>query len=91
MAAEAITPPTGSRIPARVAQRWLAAVPARHARRSYTGEPVAPADLDALEELAASWSPWSGARVVLVREAPQSMFVGIVGAYGGIIEIRDTR
>lgn len=72
------------RIAAEDAPRWLAAVPARHARRSYTGEPIAPSDLDALDALAARWAPWPEARVVLVREAPPSMFIGIVGAYGGI-------
>lgn len=76
--------PEASRIPADDARRWLAAVPVRRARRSFTGEPAAPADLDALEALASRWSPWPGARAVVVREAPQSMFVGVVGAYGGI-------
>lgn len=84
MAAEPGLPSPAGRISAGDARRWLDAIPVRHSRRSYTGDPVARADLDALDALAARWTPWSGARAVLVREAPQSMFAGIVGAYGGI-------
>lgn len=76
--------PPDARVLAEDARRWLAAVPVRHARRSYTGDPVSTVDLDALEALATRWAPWPDARVVLVREAPQSMFAGIIGAYGGI-------
>lgn len=65
-------------------ERWLKAVPLRHSRRSYTGEPVPSGSLDALESLAASFRPWSRVRAVLVREAPASVFLGIVGSYGGI-------
>ena len=84
MAAESGAPLPAGRIAPDDALRWLTAIPVRHARRSYTGEPVGAADLDALAALAARWRPWPGARAVLVRAAPQSMFVGIVGAYGGI-------
>jgi len=66
------------------AERWLEAVPERHSRRSYTGELVPPEHLDTLESLAASFRPWPDARAVLVREAPASIFLGIIGAYGGI-------
>jgi len=41
-------------------------------------------DLDALEELATRLRPWPGARAVVLREAPPSVFVGVVGMYGGI-------
>lgn len=74
----------GGRITTDDARRWLTAVPARHARRSYTGQPVAAADLEALEALVARWSPWPGARVAVLREAPRSVFMGVLGAYGGI-------
>ena len=66
------------------AARWLGAVPVRHARRSYTAAPIDAVDLDALEDLAARWRPWPGARVAVVREAPPAVFMGIIGAYGGI-------
>lgn len=79
----AIAHPAGG-ITGENAQRWLAAVPARHSRRSYTGERVPAADLDALEALAARWQPWPRARAVVIREAPQAVFAGIIGAYGGI-------
>lgn len=71
-------------IPTDRATDWLEAVPVRRARRSYTGEPIEPDVLDRLESLAASWRPWSGARAVVIREAPAALFVGIIGAYGGI-------
>jgi hypothetical protein len=64
--------------------RWLDAVPARHSRRSYTGEPVPPEQLAPLEALAAAFRPWPDARAMLVREAPASIFLGIIGSYGGI-------
>ena len=66
------------------AERLHAAIPARHARRSYDGERVAASDLDALESFAHAFQPWPGARVALVRAAPQALFAGIVGSYGGV-------
>lgn len=66
------------------AERWLAALRVRRSRRSYDGTPVVPGDLDALEELARRFRPWPDARVAVIREAPPSVFVGIVGSYGGV-------
>jgi hypothetical protein len=64
--------------------RWLPTIQRRHSRRSYNGLPLDASDLDGLEELAAAFRPFPGARAVLVREAPATLFVGIVGFYGGI-------
>jgi nitroreductase len=71
-------------LPAEEAARLLEAVPVRRARRSYTGEAVDPGTLDALAALAEQWRPWSSARCIVIREAPASLFMGVVGAYGGI-------
>ena len=71
-------------IPSGAAERWARAVPLRRSRRSYTAEAVPAHDLAALEELGRSWAPWPGVRVVVLREAPPAVFVGILGAYGGI-------
>ncbi|MBN2840157.1 MAG: nitroreductase [Coriobacteriia bacterium] len=66
------------------AARWHDAARRRRSRRSYTERPVSSADLDTLERLARDFRPWTGARVELVREAPAGLFMGIVGAYGGV-------
>lgn len=77
-----ITP--GREIRPEEAARWLAATPLRRARRSFTGEAIRAVDLQELGVLAQGWNPWPGARTLLLAEAPESVFVGIVGMYGGI-------
>ncbi|MHB1324459.1 MAG: nitroreductase family protein [Coriobacteriia bacterium] len=77
-------PPALNGLPAPVALELLAAVPRRASRRSFTGEPVPEGLLDALEQLATGWRPWNDARCAVVREAPQSLFMGIAGTYGGV-------
>lgn len=67
-----------------MAERMLAALPLRHARRSYTGERVAANDLAALAAFIDTWRPWPDARCVLVEDAPPSLFMGVIGSYGGI-------
>lgn len=83
MAADRQAGPTAGALAHHV-RRLYAAIPARHARRSFDGERVSAADLDALSAFAEALRPWPGARVTLVREAPQALFAGIVGSYGGI-------
>ncbi len=66
------------------ATAWLEAVEIRRSRRSYDGRRP---DRDALATLQAhcnAFGPFPAARVVLLPEAPQSLFLGIVGSYGGI-------
>lgn len=65
------------------ARRWADAIALRVSRRTYTGEPVTLEDLDALESLAEEWGPWPSARAALVRNAPPSLFLGVVGSYAG--------
>jgi hypothetical protein len=63
---------------------WLAAVPSRRSRRSYDSRV---ADSDALATLRGhceAFRPFDSARVVLLSEAPQALFLGILGSYGGI-------
>lgn len=71
-------------LPARHALRLLHAVPHRRARRSYTGEPIPHDDLAGLADFAERWRPWPGARCAVIAEAPPSLFMGVIGAYGGI-------
>jgi len=66
------------------AARWLAAVDVRRSRRSYDSRPVTTQDLDALDTLARAFRPWPAVRVEVLRDAPASVFLGIIGAYGGI-------
>lgn len=64
--------------------RWLAASAVRRSRRSYDGTRVPDSALDSLATLAGEFRPFPSARAVLVREALQALFAGIIGAYGGI-------
>lgn len=64
---------------------WLAAIDVRRARRSFDGRPVATQTLDALSAVCDGLVPFDSlARVVLVRRAPQLLFMGIAGSYGGV-------
>lgn len=60
------------------------AVGGRRSRRSFDKTPVPSADLDELAEMASGFRPWPGVRVVVLASAPQSVFAGIIGAYGGV-------
>lgn len=71
-------------LPAELALDMLAAVPRRVSRRSYSGERIDAERLERLEGLAGLWHPWPSARVVVIPEAPPALFMGIVGAYGGV-------
>ncbi len=64
---------------------WLAAVPQRRSRRTFDGVAVTEADLDTLDALCRSFRPYGDARVVLVREAPEALFRGILGSYGKVV------
>lgn len=62
----------------------LGAARHRTSRRSYTGEPLDPQLLAELNTLAERWRPWPGARCAIIPEAPQEVFLGIIGSYGGV-------
>src|SRR5660398_217719 len=61
----------GDEIPAR---RWLEAAEVRRSRRSYTDESLSGPAADALEHFCRTFTPFEGARTVLVREAPGRIF-----------------
>ncbi|MHB1340639.1 MAG: nitroreductase family protein [Coriobacteriia bacterium] len=63
---------------------WLDAVGVRRSRRSYDGQPLPDATSNALAAFAESFMPFPDARAVFVRQAPQALFAGIVGSYGGV-------
>lgn len=66
-------------------ERWLAVVPERRSRRSFTGERPEAKVLTALEDVARSFRPFGElARAVVIRDVPPGLFMGIVGAYGGV-------
>jgi nitroreductase len=66
-------------------RRWLAAVAVRRSRRTFDGVPVPQEHLDRLEALCRSFRPYGDARVVLVRQAPEALFKGIIGSYGKVV------
>ena len=65
------------------ADLWRDAVPLRRSRRSFDGTPAPSEVLAALEALASD-ARGPHARAVVLPEAPQSLFAGILGSYGGI-------
>lgn len=72
----------GDEIPAR---RWLEAAEVRRSRRSYTDESLSGPAADALEHFCRTFTPFEGARTVLVREAPGRIFTGwLLHVYGKV-------
>lgn len=63
---------------------WADAIAVRRSTRTYDGSPVAPDVLDRLESLCASLPAPEVARIIVVREAPQDIFTGVIGGYGRI-------
>ncbi len=64
--------------------RWLAAMRQRHSRRSFDGQPLAGEALAAVREAVSGWQRVEEARVVVLDEAPETIFKGIVGGYGRV-------
>ena len=65
------------------AAAWRDAIPHRHSRRSYDRTPAPDAALAALQSLADELHV-PHARAVVLPQAPESIFAGILGSYGGI-------
>jgi nitroreductase len=65
-------------------ERWLAALRERRSRREYDSNPLSEAGLTALEATAEGFRPYEDARVAVIRDAPASLFFGVVGAYGRV-------
>lgn len=70
----------GDRAPA----PWLEAARSRRSRRSFNGEKLDAAHLEALENLSRSFKPSHTARTVVIANAPADIFSGIVGSYGRV-------
>ncbi len=65
-------------------EAWLESGRIRSSRRSYDGTAVDSAALDALEAFCDGFRPSAASRTVLLREAPDDIFTGILGAYGKV-------
>jgi hypothetical protein len=65
--------------------RWTAAAHARRSRRSYGPEPINGPEAARLEEFCRAFTPFEGARTVLVAAAPPKIFTGwLLGVYGKV-------
>lgn len=65
--------------------RWLEAARVRRSRRSYLGHPVSGPGADSLEAHCAAFVPFAGARVAMLRNAPQEIFTGwLLRMYGKV-------
>jgi hypothetical protein len=64
--------------------RWYAAVPGRRSRRAYDGLAPTQEELRLLHLTAETFVPFPDARVVVIDDAPPSLFTGIIGAYGKV-------
>lgn len=64
---------------------WAAAIVVRHSARTYTGRAVDPVLLDRLQHFCGCLPAAEVARVVLVRDVPDSVFTGFVGSYGRVL------
>lgn len=74
--------------PAFDADRWYEATADRRSRRAFDG--VKPGDdlLDRIDATAADFRPFDDARVLLVRDVPDTFFTGLVGSYGKVTGAR---
>lgn len=64
--------------------RWHSAIYERRSRRRFDSKPVESNPLSYLYALCAAFRPFTTVRAVLVTEAADKVFKGIVGAYGKI-------
>ncbi len=65
--------------------RWLEAARVRRSRRTYLGDLVSGPGVDALEAHCAAFVPFAGARVALLRNAPEEIFTGwLLRVYGKV-------
>lgn len=63
---------------------WYRALKVRHSRRFFLDRQIAPEILDAIEDACTRFQPYSGVRVVLVRQMKEDIFRGLVGSYGKV-------
>jgi hypothetical protein len=72
----------------RVPLSWHQAIFFRESRRSFHPREVEPVRLDRIENLCNEFRPFPGARAVLVRRSPETVFRGLIGSYGSITGAR---
>jgi hypothetical protein len=70
--------------PAFDADRWYGAVAERRSRRAFSGVRPTDEQLDLIEATAREFRPFADARVLLVRDVPDTFFTGLVGSYGKV-------
>lgn len=74
--------------PAFDADRWYEAVSVRRSRRAFDGVRPAEDRLDVIDATATGFRPFDDARVLLVRDAPDAFFTGVIGSYGKVTGAR---
>jgi hypothetical protein len=70
--------------PAMDVSTWLASIPARRSRRAFDTHALSHEDLDATATLCSRFTPFEDARVLLLPEAPETVFTGLIGSYGKV-------
>jgi len=63
---------------------WLEILNVRRSRRSFDGHRPDPVAVETLRTLCETFHPFDSARAVMLPDAPQALFLGIVGSYGGV-------
>ena len=66
------------------ASRWYGVIEKRRSRRNYEEKLPKPNHLKKLQKVCNTFRPFESARTVLVKEPPDNVFSGIIGAYGVI-------
>jgi hypothetical protein len=66
------------------AERWYKALRLRRSRRRFLPRPLGPDEHTRLEVLCRDFSPFPGARAVVVNASPEEVFKGFLGHYGKI-------
>jgi hypothetical protein len=65
--------------------RWAAAARVRRSRRAYEPQPIAGTEAERLQSFCRGYSPFDGARALVLVEAPQSIFTGwLLRVYGKV-------
>jgi len=72
---------TRSALPIR---RWLEAAEIRRSRRRYLDDPISGPSAHSLDDFCHDFTPFEGARTILVWEAPPRIFSSIVLGYGRV-------
>ncbi|MFC1846835.1 nitroreductase family protein [Chloroflexota bacterium] len=66
------------------ASRWYRVIETRRSRRRFDQKPLEPKALSQMAAICEKFQPFPGARSVLIKEPPESVFRGAIGPYGKI-------